>query len=261
MEESFVNDGVIGMPEVQADFYDGVQAWSDSCAVAAEASIIRQFGIDLDEENAAYISAQHGWYQPGSGTSPEMVGNIMDMYDIGNHTVVNASAADLAQELSQGHGVIVGVRADQLWEQGAGNELMNFLAKAFGLDTNEYMPADHAIVVTGIDLSDENNPMVLINDTGVPDCKAQPYPLDRFMDAWENSNFYYTATDSALPSMTGDLNSPAWHDIPWGAWIGTGAGVLSFFATGDLDTALETGVTTARILDGLFSEDSFVRSV
>ena len=261
MDQSFINDGVIGMPAVQADFYDGMQTWNDSCAVAAEASIIRQFGIDLNEGQAAYISAQHGWYQPGGGTSPDTIGNMMDLYDIGNHTVLNASVADLAQELAQGHGVIVGVRSDQLWNQGAGNEFMNFLAKAFGLDSSDYLPADHAIVVTGIDLSDKNNPMVLINDTGVPGGVAQAYPLDRFMDAWENSNFYYTATDSALPSMTGDLNTPAWQDINWGAWIGTGAGVLSFFATGDLDIALETGVATASVLNGLFAEDSFVRAV
>ena len=261
MNTSFINDDVIGMPGIQAEYFDGMQTWDDSCAVAAEASLIRQFGFDITEGQAAYISAQHGWYQPGGGTSPDVIGNMMDLYDIDNHTVMNASLSDLAQELSQGHGVIVGVRSDQLWNQGAGFELKNIICKAFGFDTSEYQPADHAIVVTGIDLSDPDNPMVLIIDSGVPNGTAQAYPLARFMDAWENSNFYYTATNDALPSMTGDLNSPEWGDIDWGQWIGVGVGALTFLETGSVELSIAAGAATNGVLDQLFSEESFVRTV
>ena len=261
MSVSFIDDDVIGMPSIQAEYFDGMQTWNDSCAVAAEASLIRQFGFDITEGQAAYISAQHGWYQPGGGTSPGVIGNMMDLYDIDNHTVMHASFSDLAQELSQGHGVIVGVRADQLWDQGAGFELKNFICKAFGFDTNEYLPADHAIVVTGIDLSDPDNPMVLINDSGVPNGTAQAYPLDRFMDAWENSNFYYTATNDALPSMTGELNSPGWGDIDWSQWFGVGVGALTFLETGSLEYSIATGVATNNALDHFFADESFVRTV
>ncbi len=260
MNGRFIDDNMIGNPDVQSGYYDE-QTWNDSCAVAAEASIIRQFGIDLNEGQAAYISAQHGWYQPGAGTSPDVIGNMMDLYDISNHSVSNATISDLAQELSQGHGVIVGVRSEQLWDQGAGFELKNFLCKAFGLDNSAYMPADHAIIVTGIDVSDPDNPMVLINDSGVPDGAAQAYPLDRFMDAWENSNFYYTATDAPLPSMTGELNTPEWESINWGRWIGLGIGAATLFATADPELSMITGAVTESILNNVFADESFVRNV
>ncbi len=261
MNDGFVADHIIGMPDVQVEYFDGIQIWNDSCAVAAEASIIRQFGIDLNEGEAAYISAQNGWYQPGGGTSPEVIGNLMDLYNIDNHSVAHASISDLAQELSQGHGVIVGVRSDQLWDQGAGFELKNFLCKAFGFDSSDYLPADHAIVVTGIDLSDPDNPMVLINDSGVPNGGAQAYPLDRFMDAWENSDFYYTATNSALPSMAGDLNTPEWEGLNWGQWIGLGVGTLTFLATENADFSVDIAVATSDILNDLFADESFVRTI
>lgn len=210
-------DDIIGNPEVQADYCEP-QMWNDNCLVCAETSIIKQFGINIDQGSAAYNSAVNGWYMPGSGTSAADMGNLMDLYGVENHTVTNASIADLAQELKAGHGVVVSIRSDQLWDQGAGQELINFLAKLVGIDSSEYQPADHAIVVTGIGDSPEG-PVVYINDSGVPDGAAQPYPLDRFMDAWENGGFTYVATDDPLPSLVGDglLDNNIWDK-----WIPVG---------------------------------------
>ena len=56
--------------------------------------------------------------------------------------------------------------------------------------------------MTGFDVSDPDHPMVIVNDPGSPDGQGAAYPLDRFMDAWENSNFHMTATDNPLPSFT-----------------------------------------------------------
>ena len=269
MDDIFCSDdGMIGMPDVQVDFFDGQQSALDNCAVNAEASLIRQFGYDLSETEASYISAEHGWYMPGAGTSPNDVGNIMGLYDIETHTVTDATVADLADELAHGHGVIVGVKADDLWDQGPLQEICNFIYDAVGLDNSVTRPADHAIVVTGIDISDANNPMVLINDSGVPDGGAHAYPLDRFMDAWENSDFQYTATDSVLPSLAAQVDTPSWGDMCsdfLSAAIGVVAGVANFFDSGDLEDALETGVTVASgtsvILDALMNDDDFVRCI
>jgi len=212
----YVNDSIIGCPDVQADYWE-MQHFDDNCAPTAEGSIIKQFGYDYDQDQFAYISAANGWYTPGGGgTSPEDVGNMMDLFNIPNHTVQNAGVADLISELSQGHGVIVAVRSEQLWEQGPLSELKNFIIQKAGLDTSEWNPADHAIVVTGIDFSDTHNPMVLVNDSGEPGGQAHAYPLDRFMDAWQNSDFYYTATNSPLPSMSQDSSMLA--SIDWSAY-------------------------------------------
>ena len=247
-------DDIIGNPEVQADYCEP-QMWADNCLVCAETSIIKQFGIDIDQGSAAYNSAVNGWYMPGCGTSATDMGNLMDLYGVENHTVTNATVADLAQELKSGHGVVVGIRSDQLWDQGPGQELINFLAKLVGVDTSEYQPADHAIVVTGIGESPDG-PVVYINDSGVPDGAAQPYPLDRFMDAWENGGFTYTATDDALPSIVGDNPTPSFlGGIPdnfWEKWLPVGAGLVATIFTGDL---LVGGVTTEFISDLMNSEE------
>ncbi len=193
---------ILGVPNAQADFWE-MQEFADNCEPTAEASIIRQFGFDnISTNDFAYISHANGWYQPGGGTSPEHIGDMMDLFGIGNHSVENATVEDLATELAQGHGIIVGVRSDQLWEQGPLQELWNWLADIFGFDNPIDAPADHAVCVTGIDMSDPDNPMVILNDPGHPDGQGASYPLDRFMDAWENSNFIMTATDNPLPAFT-----------------------------------------------------------
>ncbi|MBQ8015501.1 MAG: hypothetical protein IJ264_04865, partial [Clostridia bacterium] len=47
--------------------------------------------------------------------------------------------------------------------------------------------ADHAVQVIGIDYSDPDNPMVILNDSGHPDGCGEMVPLDDFVDAWEDS--------------------------------------------------------------------------
>ncbi len=247
---------MIGNPFDQADYWQ-LQIEPDNCAVAAETSILNQFGIDLSQEDACYISASHGWYQPGEGTSPDEVGNLMDLYNIPNHRVMNATVQDLAAELRQGHGVIVGVRSDQLWDTGSAGEFWNWLCKASGLDTPEFSPADHAVVVTGINTSDPSNPMVILNDSGDPNGQAHSYPLDRFMDAWQNSDFYYTATDQALPSgMQGVESLPFWS-----MFASAAVGTYTFLETGDLNSAVAAGCAAGSLVENFFSDDSVIANL
>lgn len=191
-----------------------LQTEADNCAVAAQVSIINQFAPDdLCLNDATYTSLSEGWYLPGHGTHPEHIGSLMDLHGIPNHTVYNATIEDLAMELQHGHGVIVGVRSAELWDDGVLDKIKRFFEKAFGLDTAEFNPADHAVVVTGIDVSDPANPMVIINDSGTPNGAAVRYPLDQFVDAWENSNFYYTSTSIPIPETPHPVPSDIGFDI------------------------------------------------
>ena len=104
-------------------------------------------------------------------------------------------------------------------------DLKNFILEKTGLDSSDFTPADHAIVVTGIDFSDASNPMVLINDSGEPNGQGHPYPLARFVEAWENSNFYYTATDTPLPSMLAQNGNNS-ISFDWGS-LSNGFDVMS----------------------------------
>ena len=187
----------IGDPGAQMDDWI-LQDAPDNCAVAAEMSIINQFiSTPLSIDEASYISDANGWYQPGCGTSPEQVGQLMDAFGVPHHTVTDGTIDQLVQELRDGHGVIVGVNSSELWDEGIWGAIKQFFLDAFGLD--DIIPADHAVVVTGIDNSDPANPMVIINDSGMPNGAAVRYPLDQFRDAWENSGFYYVATSIPIP--------------------------------------------------------------
>lgn len=222
------NDYFIGDPGAQMDDWI-FQNESDNCAVAAELSLIHQFvgdGMSLDD--ASYISASNGWYDPGFGTDPDEIGNLMDLHGIPNHSVMGATVEQLVMELDQGNGVIVGVNADELWDQGILNDIKQFFLDAFGIDNIN--PANHAVTVTGVDLSDPSQPMVVINDSGTPNGAAVKYPLDQFVDAWENSGFYYTATDIPIP------NSPYPSPSSLGFDLGDFLGLATTMITGDMLT-------------------------
>ncbi|MBN8461038.1 MAG: hypothetical protein J0M04_24675 [Verrucomicrobia bacterium] len=217
----------IGDPAAQMD--DWILQDADNCAVAAETSIINQFNVDhLSLDDASYISASHGWYQPGSGTDPGEIGNLMDLSGIPNHSVTGATMQQLAFELQEGHGVIVGVNSSELWDQGILNAIKQFFCEAFGYDTADFNPADHAVTVTGIDMSDPDHPMVVINDSGMPNGAAVKYPLDQFQDAWENSGFNYIATDVPIP------DSPYGSPTERGFDVGDYLGLATTLVTGDL---------------------------
>lgn len=249
----YMDDTMIGDPVDQSSYWE-MQTEPDNCAVVAELSIMHQFGVDITQDQANYISAANGWYHPGGGTSPNDIGNMMDLYSIPNHSCHNATVADLARELQQGHGVIVGVDSDQLWDQGPLAEMKIALLKGLGFDTPELMPADHAVVVTGIDTSDPEHPMVILNDSGHPGGAGVAYPLDRFMDAWENGHFDYTATDNPIPANNmGEIDH-----VDFTRWISVGAGIVAGGAilaeTGDLQTSIAVGGVTASLVDDFFAD-------
>ncbi len=260
-----------GIPMTITPEHTPIWEWQrsdDTCAVVSEMSIINQFGHDLTQEQAAYISSENGWYMPGGGTSPMHIGNMMDLYDIPNHTVLGATVADLAQELQAGHGVIVGVDSAELWAEGPLAELWQYLKSALGLDNSMFSPANHAVVVTGIDMSDPNHPQVIINDSGAPDGASARYPLDKFMDAWENSDFYYVATDEPMPGTQPGLLDQI-DFSPWLALLGEVAPVVVGGIVGggamamglDPLTSTDLGIVSASLVEDFFNSPGAIDMV
>lgn len=230
----------IGDPDAQTGYWQH-QDLHDNCAVVAQTSIINQY-LDhpISQEEATYVAYTNGWYNPGSGTPAEDVGNLFSAYDIPHHSVDHASAFDLASELQQGHRVVVGVNSSELWEEhGPMHDLWNWIIEAFGFNPAQFNPADHAISVTGIDRSDPLHPKVIINDSGVPDGAGKAYPLDQFMEAWKGSDFHYVATNDA-PHGT--------HELPFdlGEMLGIGTTLAATALGADAMTAAQAGelVTT-----------------
>jgi hypothetical protein len=105
------------------------------------------------------------------------VGNILEAYGLHVDKHEGGTIQDIEHCLEKGGDVIVGVDADEIWytnhdTYGPGND------------------ANHALEVIGVDYSDPNHPMVILNDSGTPDGCGSMVPLDQFMDAWQDSGYY-----------------------------------------------------------------------
>ena len=173
------------MPWPNATSEEIQQQSIDTCAVKSQQIVMKTFGMNIPEDVLALESEIKNYYHPGYGSDPEQVGKLLNDHGIPTHTQINANVYDLVNELAQGHKVIVGGDADELWRPSFFNDL-------FGEEAN------HAIVVTGIDTTDPDNVKVIVTDPGTGDV-AKTYPLDQFLDSWHDSNCFYVATD---PSRT-----------------------------------------------------------
>ena len=245
MEYFTGEDDFIG-EDGQEQFWD-LQESDSSCAVVAQVGILERFGIDMSEEEAVYDSFSNGWLTEG-GTSPDDVGNLLELNGVPCHRMENASIHDLASELQDGHSVIVGVNSSELWDT---NPFWDWFYDLFGLDDSESNPADHAISITGIDISNPEQPMVVINDSGHLEGAGAQYPLDEFMDAWGNSDFTYVATNSApsdIDSMLGDFNIVEFLE---GASVGDIAAV-GLHSSGVVPMPI--GVAAGRIIDFIIDD-------
>lgn len=166
------------------------QSYSDTCAIKSQQLILNDFGIPITEDQLVQYSIERGWYTgDGSGTYLSDIGKLLSDAGIPCTQSVDANVYDLMDELQQGHKVIVGVDSGELWD----NPLLGWLKDLFQGDT-----PDHALIVAGIDTTDTDNPMVVLTDpgTGQP---AEPYPLDQFMDAWADSQYFMVTTDVPTP--------------------------------------------------------------
>ncbi len=180
-------DPMIGTPEQDSLFFPGQQSFPDTCAIRCQEFILEQFtGQDFPEGALIGEAQAHGWYTPGAGTSPENVGNLLELHGIPVIRYSEAHIFNLVGELAQGHKVIIGIDSGELWnpaQEGADGQA----------------EADHAVVVSGIDTSNPNDLRVIISDPGTGEA-AISYPIRQFVDAWQDSRFTMVATQQPAPS-------------------------------------------------------------
>lgn len=167
-------------------FYEDVQQqYADTCAIKSQQLILESNGFDISESELRDEAILNSWYSPGYGTPMEEVGNLLESHGMEVHRYRNASVADIAHELSQGHQVIVGVDSGELWNAGPDETFEDII---YGEQ------ADHALLVSGIVV----NPFtaeesVLLTDPGTGDV-CMEYPIDQFEDAWEDSGEFMVST-------------------------------------------------------------------
>jgi len=172
------------------DAHDWVhQTTPFTCDVVSQEMILHEFGINASEAQLTYDAASHGWLTD-HGTSPQDMAQLLELHGVHTHTNYNGDIEALASELAHGHKVMVGVDSGELWQ-----------TSSSPFDLFRSHGADHAIVVTGLDLSDSSHPKVFVNDPGDPHGAGKQYPLDQFLEAWGGSGNMYVATDVAPPHL------------------------------------------------------------
>ena len=133
----------------------------------------------------------------------------------------DSNAFNLANQLAQGKRVIVSVDSGELWDDSPFGKLFEATEDALGIEG-----ADHAVVVSGLDMSDPDNPMVTLTDSGSGHA-AISYPLDQFTDAWRDGHCTMWVTHDVPPSAScpemANFNYNLGHvesvgEIPYEAW-------------------------------------------
>ena len=164
-----------------------LQAFSFNCTVAVSQDILTAYGINISEGELTEIMIREGWLTEEGG-SLATVGATLDSGGIPSHTVVDATLDDVIAELVAGHKVVIPVDSSELWDHSVFGRLWDWMTDLWGGE------ADHVVWITEIDMSDPDNPMVTINDTGHPDGQGAQYPLNELRGAWADGHFSYVAT-------------------------------------------------------------------
>lgn len=247
---------VSGDPATDVGFFPGQQDHQDTCAIRCQEFILERYtGVEFPEEALMRQAMDHGWYSPGGGTQMQDVGNLLELNGIPVSRYEGANVFNLANELAQGHKVIIGVDSSELWED---HPIRAAIADSLGLSG-----ADHAVVVSGIDTRDPDHIQVIVSDPGTGEAAAT-YPLDRFLDAWQDSGCYMVATQTPAPAVYNPEMAHFDYDLghigevaglPYGEFLGFEdhpedlAGMLDDQAWDGSDGAIATGG------DGLFDSD------
>ena len=173
-----------------------------SCGLRSQQIVLRDFGIDIPFNELENIAKNEGVYSD-YGTSTYDVGKVLEIAGVGMHQVQGCTIYDLANELSQGHRVIVSVDADELWYNNSlKGKLANWLNDVFGSQGG-----NHALIVAGIEVNpvDTNDVKVVLTDPGTGHLRIE-YPLQQFIDAWKDSDCFMVATNEAAPYQY-DINT------------------------------------------------------
>ena len=143
---------------------------------SAQEAPVQEAGVPAQE--LADLAEENGWFTEEGGTPVINMNKILDYYGVDNEMTFNNDIDDIRECLEAGGKVIVSIDADEIWYGEVDGE---------GI----YTPNDgvnHAVEVIGIDYSDPDEPMVILNDSGNPDGCGVMVPLDYFVDAWEDGN-------------------------------------------------------------------------
>lgn len=177
LEEVEQNYRIVGNP------YEDMKTWSsqselNSCVIACQEMIAEQLtGENYSEEKMIAIAKEHGWYDPECGTSMEDVGRLLEEMGMEVIYETDATIKDLAQALEDGKVIC---------------EVNNMILAEPELNNLPGQKANHVVWVIGIDASNPEDVMVILNDPGIENGCGIYYNLETFINAWNTSGNYMT---------------------------------------------------------------------
>ncbi len=186
------NAPIIGEPTEDMQHWHQ-QTHQDTCAIVSQEFILDELtGRDFSEDDLRQQAIDNGWYKEGGGTPLDCMGNLLEANGVDVERQNSSSWEDLNQKLAEGQKVMVAIDSDEIWNPG-GRDDDNTLDNSLGIPGQG---VNHAVQVIGIDNSDPNNPMVILNDPGHPEGRGMTVPADQFINAWEDSARYMVYTTS-----------------------------------------------------------------
>lgn len=170
-------DPAMSNPDLVAgDPVEDMQHWefqgnTNRCAIYAQKFVIEEaLGREVPIEELVAVAEENGWYN--DGTTSLNMDKLLEYYGIDKEMSFDNDIDSLENALNEGKNVIVGLDSDQIW---------------YGVENNIFSPetnANHAVQVIGIDRTNPDYPMVVLNDSGTIDGCGELVPLEVFKDAW-----------------------------------------------------------------------------
>lgn len=163
---------------VSGDPASDMEVWqcqgpTNRCALYSQIFTIEQLtGEKIDVDDFVNTAIQNGWFSEDGGTTTLNMDKMLTYYDIDHDMIFDSNLEQLEAELNSGNKLIVSVDSGQIW---------------YGEDNDIFSPAtraDHALQVIGIDRSDPDHPMVVLNDSGTQSGRGEMVPIDVFENAW-----------------------------------------------------------------------------
>ena len=152
----------------------------NQCCLECEKFILQQRDIPFNDQQMLLSAIDHNWLKE-EGTPLHNMGRHLEEAGLTVVRKYNANLNDIEKFLSQGVSLMAAVDGGELDPQKVLEEKIEDLIVGT-------IP-DHAVVVVSLDL--KNNSIQIFN----PDSTSllQTIPLERFMDAWEDSGNYLVA--------------------------------------------------------------------
>ncbi len=175
---------------------DNPEHFRNDCGLMSVQDVLRQFGARVTEGDVVTHALAHGECQvdptaPGrsGATRPSQDAQILGDYGVPSTVRSGQTLAQLAAEVEQGRGVIIGVNSGVLWQipEMVGNGRVN-----------------HAVTVTGVALDPDNGSIqgFYLNDSG--NGKAAEFAGTVIMRvAWQDTGGWTVVTDGVHPDPAG----------------------------------------------------------